>query len=354
MRLTDLAIKKLPLLEQGQKIHFDDALPGFGIRVSRKSKSFVVKYGKTRRLKTIGRYPHKSLADARKEAKRFLAVHSPHIVSALYVDAVQAFIEECENKNRPNTVREYKRFLTAFESTKKVSDISRRALQNHLARYRHTPSNYAHALTAFKVFFNWAIRNDLAESHPLAGEPAPPLPARARVLSTDELKEIYDYEHPPFSDIVKLCILTGQRRSEIAAIHTSWINDDTITFPGSITKNKRTHTMPFGHLTAELLGGDGALFATDKGTPFSAWSKAKERLDKAVDLPHWTLHDLRRTFSTMHAELGTPLHIVERLLNHSSGTISGVVAVYNRFSYLDEMRHAVKAHEGHIRDLCGA
>ena len=74
MRLTDLAIQKLPAPDAGQKTYFDDALGGFGVRVSQGgTKSFIVMYGKQRRLHTIGRYPSKTLKEARTEAKTFLS-----------------------------------------------------------------------------------------------------------------------------------------------------------------------------------------------------------------------------------------------------------------------------------------
>lgn len=65
----------------------------------------------------------------------------------------------------------------------------------------------------------------------------------------------------------------------------------------------------------------------------------------------WTLHDLRRTFATNCAKLGIPIHITELILNHRTGTISGIVRVYNRYSYLDEMKDALLLHEKHIRKI---
>lgn len=75
----------------------------------------------------------------------------------------------------------------------------------------------------------------------------------------------------------------------------------------------------------------------DSDQPFSGWSRAHHRLLRETGLTHFTLHDLRRTFATVHAKLGTPIHVTERLLNHLSGTVSGVAAVYNRHSYEREM-----------------
>ena len=85
-----------------------------------------------------------------------------------------------------------------------------------------------------------------------------------------------------------------------------------------------------------------------KGQPvtvFGGWNRPKVALDKRCNIAPWTLHDLRRTFATDLAALGTPIHITEKLLNHISGTVSGVAAVYNRHAYMDEMRAAIDAWE---------
>lgn len=81
-------------------------------------------------------------------------------------------------------------------------------------------------------------------------------------------------------------------------------------------------------------------------TIFNGWGKPKALLDAAIAeagaaIPHWTPHDLRRTFATNLAALQAPVHVTEKLLNHVSGTVSGVAAIYNRHSYMDEMRDAV-------------
>ena len=85
--------------------------------------------------------------------------------------------------------------------------------------------------------------------------------------------------------------------------------------------------------------------------PFSGWSRAQRRLIRETGLEHFTLHDLRRTFATIHAKIGTPIHVTEKLLNHVSGTISGVAAVYNRHSYMDEMRTAVAEYDAYLEKL---
>jgi len=95
------------------------------------------------------------------------------------------------------------------------------------------------------------------------------------------------------------------------------------------------------------------LFPAQRGdTVFGGWSKCKMVIDKACPIEPWTLHDLRRTFATNLAALGTPIHVTERLLNHISGTTTGgLIAVYQRHSYMDEMREAIQKWEAHLASL---
>ena len=333
MKLTDLAIRKLSLPAEGQKTHFDETLPGFGIRLSQRSKSFIVMYGDSRRLKTLGRYPQKSLRDARKEAMRYLARRNRQDTSMRYSDASEVFLAECGEKNRNNTVREYRRSLGSLDYSGDVRNITRQNLKEYVSS--------PHALTAFKIFFNWCMRNELVDRNPLAGDRPSYNTAKSRVLTTEELRVIWNYECPPFSNIVKLLLVLGQRRTETAAINEDWIDGDLINFPQSVTKNKKLHTIPFGQFAVPLL----------PPTSFNGWSKGKARMDKYVTISPWTLHDLRRTFSTIHAQIGTPIHVTEKLLNHSSGALSGVAAIYNRHTYLPQMREAVDGYESHLAAL---
>ncbi len=81
------------------------------------------------------------------------------------------------------------------------------------------------------------------------------------------------------------------------------------------------------------------------------YSKGKRDLDAAAGFHDWTLHDLRRTAATGMARLGVAPHVVERVLNHVSGTFSGVAGIYNRFKYEEEMREAKERWEGRIKEL---
>ena len=83
----------------------------------------------------------------------------------------------------------------------------------------------------------------------------------------------------------------------------------------------------------------------------SGFSKIKRKFDELVDADDWTFHDLRRTAATGMARLGVAPHIVERILNHSSGTFAGVAGVYNRFEYSPEMRAGLETWAAHVEKL---
>lgn len=178
---------------------------------------------------------------------------------------------------------------------------------------------------------------------------------RARCLTNAELAAVWyaaDAHGHPFGNIVKLLILTGQRRGEIAALRSEWVTGNVIVFPADITKNGREHTLPIGRMAASIILGTkckGLLFqARGSEAPFSGFGASKKSIDAKCGIEPWTLHDLRRTFATNLAALGTPIHVTEKLLNHVSGTTGGIVGVYQRHSYMDEMREAVQRWEGQL------
>lgn len=127
-RLTDLAVKKLATPEVGQVTYWDQTTPGFGLRCSSKSKSFVVMFGEKRRLKTPGRYPILSLSDARREARLFLSEASfgkHQETKILFSTARDKFLTDCEHRLRPITVREYRRYLNYFAFKGILQNIER-------------------------------------------------------------------------------------------------------------------------------------------------------------------------------------------------------------------------------------
>jgi hypothetical protein len=141
MRLTDISIRSLTPPERGQKMYPDENLPGFGVRVSQGgTKTFVPVHGINRRRETIRRYPTLTLQAARAEARRRLAEYTLGRVSlppGSFDDAVAQFIQAAEKRNKPRTVRDYRRLLRrhfAFGRTK-LADDEIRAVWNAADRY---------------------------------------------------------------------------------------------------------------------------------------------------------------------------------------------------------------------------
>jgi integrase len=143
----------------------------------------------------------------------------------------------------------------------------------------------------------------------------------------------------------------------VVGLRRSWIADQRIVYPSEFVKNQRSHTVPLGQraqsLTDALPRKSDLYFPSrfEDKEPFNGFSKCKAAFDQDIEVEPYTLHDLRRTFSSTMAKLGTPIHVTERILNHVSGTISGVAAVYNRYAYIDEMREAFAAYEDYLADV---
>lgn len=376
IHLTDISIRALTPPSKGQITYWDDTTPGFGVRVSQGgAKSFVLVSGANRQRTTIGRYPTIKLSDARTEAKRVIAEHTlgkTRYSAISFEQARDRFLSDCERRNKPRTVQDYTRLLNRhfrFSKTP-ISEISTQELMRRINRLNDTPSEQNHAFIAARVFFRWAARNRLIERSPLEDMSLPAASrSRERVFTEAELSEVYRTAraHPyPYGAIISLLLLTGQRRGEIASLKWGWIDAEaqTITLPSTITKNKRAHTFPYGHTAASVLEeipelGEYIFPATRSHvrgkatTIFNGWPKAKVFFDKELEnVEPYTLHDLRRTFSSTLAALGTPIHVTEKLLNHVSGSLSGVAAIYNRHTYMDEMRQAIHTYENHLISLC--
>lgn len=363
VNLSDALVRSLPSPEAGQLDYWDATLGTFGLRISQGgSKTFIIKVGNSRR--TIGRYPILSLSEARTEAKRMLAEKTLGKLrpqSLTYAKAKELFLDDKRNARRGSTADGYEYYLDRFfEFSGMVGDVQHGELVRRLDRIK-APSTYNHALAAARAFFNWCAKRRYLTENPITGISERRKVSRDRVLEDDELKAVWeacgksDTDMPEsFPKIVRLLILTGQRRSEVAGLRGEFFADQSCTLPKELCKNGRAHTFPVGTMAADIVGNaaPGLLFpARGRETPFNGWSKAKAALDKASGVDGWTLHDLRRTFATNLAKLGVPIHVVEKLLNHISGTTGGLVGIYQKHAYWDEQVDAVRRWEDRLRAI---
>jgi integrase len=212
------------------------------------------------------------------------------------------------------------------------------------------------------ALFTWAMREGLVEANPvIATNTATENKARDRVLTNSELTGIWralGEDH--YSSIVRLLILTGQRRDEIAALRWSEVNTAKrlICFEGARTKNSLPHDVPLSDATLAIIeaqpirAGREHVFGEGKGG-FQGFSKCKATLDAKLGaaVPPWRLHDLRRSAATGMAELGVLPHVVEAVLNHISGHKKGVAGTYNRAVYANEKRIALDMWGQHVMRL---
>jgi integrase len=245
-----------------------------------------------------------------------------------------------------------------------------------------------------RAAFSWAVKRGALSVNPFADLPiAKSIAKRERVLSDAEIAEIWHAAGDaasPYGMIIRLLILTGQRRGEVAGMTWSEVSDDLVTWtlPGERTKNGVAHSVPLSAPARDLLKallptdakeakrvlsdrlGRGALTLPGAvGTPFTGWSKAKRALDKAImdarakaaapantsppPLVSWSVHDVRRTVATGLQRLGVRLEVTEAVLNHISGSRGGIAGVYQRQDWAAEKRTALDAWAAHILSVVG-
>jgi integrase len=347
----------------GQVTYWDVGSP-LGLRVSQGgSKTFIVLIGSGKR-KTIGRYPTISLQQARDAARRIVAEKTLGIVhkqSISFDDAVSLFLSSCQQRNKPRTVADYRAHIKRHFKfgARRLSDITTDDISNIIDRLKATPTEQNHAHTTLSILLKWAVRRGYIERSPMERLQLPArLKPRSRILSDDELRAVYLAANSPvFGSIVRLCILLGQRRSEIGSLRWDWIDREarTIAFPAEVIKNNRVHVIPYERMAEEIFASipvlsDHLFPGRDGNATFQGWSKSKHVLDLNSGVKEWTLHDLRRVFSTRVAAYAQP-HVLERILNHSAGQISGVARIYNQFQYMAEMREALQKWESHLSTI---
>jgi integrase len=372
--------------DRADKIYFDDDLPGFGLRLRRGGRrgTWVCRYeyaGIQRKL-TLGNTALLAPDDARELAKKAMAYkdwfgQDPQIkkaeertkakITLRYI--AQQYLHAKEREGlRPKSISEAKRYLLkSFRPLHNlpVHQISRRDIAvvlNDLAETSQAAAGQARAYLS--ALFEWAIGEGLVESNPVAGtnNPGAGRQARDRVLNNDELIQIWNAcGDDDAGRIVKLLILTGQRREEIGGMAWPEFNekDGTWTLPGSRSKNRHEHTLPLPRMAWSIIDKiprretNKRLFGiSPRG--FNNWSRLKVALDRRCQIATpWRLHDLRRTAATCMADIGIQPHIIEVILNHISGHKAGVAGIYNRSSYQREVKSALAIWADHVASIVG-
>jgi integrase len=352
------------------------------------SASWAYRYrfaGKTKKL-TLGPYPALDLkasrqmaseaaqalargddpAAAKQVAKVTARTAAANPERDLVETVAETFMERYAKKQtREKSWRETERLLNrevvAPWRGRRLSAIKRADVHELLDRIvDRAPIVANRTLGALRQMCTWAVERGLTETSPCEKVRAPaPERSRDRVLTDDEIRAAWAaFEDVgwPFGALAQMLLLTGQRLREVG--NARWQEVDfaakTWTIPKERVKNGIAHEIPLSEAALRILGAlprieagrrpASFIFTVNGHSAVSDYAGAKVAFDKgAPPMPHWTFHDLRRTAASGMAGLGIAPHVVEAVLNHKSGSIRGVAAIYNRYNYGAEKRAALEA-----------
>jgi integrase len=386
MRLTVRSVETIRPSAERREIP-DGIMPGLYLIVQPSgAKSWAVRYRHQGQppKHTIGSFPTVDLKTARLLGGKALRAAAEgrdpgrekmqsRAAKADSIDrVVEDFLERhVRRSNRPRSAQETERLLRLHVLPRwrgrTVHEITRRDVLDVLDRVVDggAPIAANRALAAVRKLFNWCVAQDILSASPCAGVKPPTAErSRDRVLSDDELRLVWqaaDQVGWPFGPLVQLLALTGQRRDEVGRMQWSEIDIEKRLWalPAGRVKNNQLHQVPLSDAALDVLkgapqiAGSPFVFTTNGIAPSSAYSKNKRRLDALLpsDLPAWRLHDLRRTAASGMARLGINLPVIEKVLNHASGSFAGIVGVYQRHSFADEKRQALERWGAFVADM---
>jgi integrase len=376
----------------GDGIYWDDDVSGLGHRVQARRRTWVVRYrvAGVQRQRTLapGDLPLKKacelaaevVASARRgedvvergraaalkarcekeQRQRALEAEQTRRLGVISED----YIRHAETSLRPRTVRELKRHLRVYWQPlhERIADeLDRRTIVGRLEEIasENGPIAANRAQSYLSMACAWALSRARLDRNPVLGikklsEERP----RDRVLTAHELRAVWNAADPATLDgrIVRLLMLTGQRLAEVTGLRWSEIDEagSTWRLPKERTKNGRAHEVPLSSAALELvrscprLEGSDFIFPGRKGA-YRGAGGLKRRLDDSSGVKGWVLHDLRRTVVTHMAEEAiAPPHVIEAIVNHTSGHKGGVAGVYNRAVYATEKRQALDRWARHL------
>jgi integrase len=351
-------------------LFWDASCRGFGLRaLSSGRRTWIYQYRdehkRTRRI-ALGDVSAVGLDAARQAARQHAAsvtrganpsVERKGKKSAQTVlDIIEQYLKQTKSRQRARSYKETERHLLKHAAPlhhDRAEAVRRSEIAKLLERVSGTSGPFAanRLRAALSALWSWGMRAGLIESdsNPVAFTLRHTEKARERTLTDEELKAIWAATDGDgdYARIVRLCILTGCRREEIGGLRWDEVLADRLQIGADRMKAGAAHEVPLLPEMVPLLpyrpdSPIDSVFGRS-GAGFSGWSKSKSRLDAklatgGVHVPAWTLHDLRRTFSTRLHDAGIEPLVIEALLAHKQ---QGVAAVYNRASFRDAKRAAL-------------
>jgi integrase len=339
---------------------WDTTVMGFGARKQTNLVHYYVRYrlNGSQILRSIGRHGPLTPDTARARAKQLLGTvaggtdpFARTLSGEGFATAVDRYLER---KSSLKSLAETERYLRNHASPLhrlRLDQIDRRKIAALLGDVETSrgPVSRNRLRSNLSAFFSWCVTEGLLETNPVAGTAtADEGGSRERVLTPEELRALWRaLGDDEFSNVVRLLLLTGQRRNEIGKLRWSEVDlaRKQIILPAERCKNGREHTVPLSAQALAIIEGQPRRNTTDflfAKRGFTNWDGAKQELDQRLGIADWRLHDLRRTASTMLGELGILPHVVEQALNHVSGAKAGVAGTYNRSKMIDAVRDALQ------------
>jgi integrase len=390
-QFTDKYIKSLTPTENQKKFYDvrEKSGRGFGITIfpsGEKSFIFIYHHAGRKRRMTLGKYPHCTLAAARRlhnEALKTLEEgQDPALLKKLEkietcnASTIEGLIHEYIEKwakPRKRSWKEDERILhkdvLSSWGKRKAKDITKRDMLLLLDKIkeRNAPIAANRTLACVRRMFNFAIERDILNANPCLTIKAPAKENRRdRCLTLEEIKSFWlGLENAPMSEssklILKLQLLTAQRKGEIVSAEWSEIDLQSgwWTIPGEKAKNGQPHRVPLSKPVIELLqtvknlsGTSRWLFPSprqDKPTNGPSVDHAVRRsLSTFTDVAPFTPHDLRRTAASHMTSIGISRLVVSKLLNHVENSVT---AIYDRHSYDAEKLNALEAWGKKLHDI---
>ncbi|WP_165937767.1 tyrosine-type recombinase/integrase [Methylobacterium segetis] len=384
MKLTKAAIATIELKPgQSERVVWDSELPGFGYRIRGGRRTWVIRpprAGGKSSLFTIAAADVVDIAEARKAARERLAKaalgEDPGLARReqrtqpviTLGNALARYQKHQERHARHSTLANLKTHINTHWKPlheRPLGDLRRVdvAARLHEIVQESGPQAAVRARRCLSSAYAWAIAEGIVDANPVVGTKAPAHEVRRdRVLSAAELAAVWrTLANNDFGRIIKLLILTGQRRDEVAAMRWSELNleEGTWLLPPIRMKNKQKHEVPLPDPALEILRaipsrvGRDLVFGTGSGG-FAGFSKCKAALDRQVSLLPWRIHDLRRSTATGMADIGVLPHVIEAVLSHVSGHKAGVAGIYNRAVYRTEKRDALERWAAEVSRIVAA
>ena len=377
LKLTDPFIRNHPEPDKRTEI-YDTLAPGLAVRITKTgSKSFVYRYRFNNKVKryTIARYSNMRLAKARKVAAE-LSYKVNQGIDPLaekqkrkrkpdlkkFSELAAEFKSDHLTQRKQSTQKEYNRIIDN-ELLPKLKNIPVPEITSHdirkiiKAKKKSGAATMANRIRAVaSSIFSYAITEGMAKNNPVEGTAKYESGdnSRDRYYDETEIKALwgaFDQESEPVQSILKLLLISAQRKTETMKMKWDDINNDVWHIPAENAKNKQGHDVPLSDYATQIINGMKPICGNSyyvfesprlENEPIKWIKQAVNRIREASGVDDFRIHDLRRTAATFMAKGGTDPMIIGKVLNHKGlAKENTITAIYNQHDYMDKKRHAL-------------